>query len=84
MVKKYIIDKCDIYDLLTGKELETHGGNAFCIEITQPITNGDIIRALFPEMEFKTNKAGIVHNYFNEITVKGGFWDLPYKGAKNG
>ncbi len=50
MTKRYIIDKADIYDLLTGKALSLSQGNesAFCITISGNMTNGDMIKAVFP------------------------------------
>ena len=54
MVHKYIIDKADIHDLLTGKEIPLPQGNkarAFCVEIAGGMTNGEVIQALFPNMK---------------------------------
>lgn len=54
MVQKYIIDKADIHNLITGKEIPLGQGSkarAFCIEIAGEMTNEDVIKALFPQIE---------------------------------
>lgn len=44
MVQKYIIDKTDLPKLIRGESI-------FCIEINEKMTNGDVIKALFPNIE---------------------------------
>lgn len=58
MVEKYIIDKTDIHDLLTGQELPLSQGKAraFCVEIAGELTNGELIKALFPNCEISEHK----------------------------
>lgn len=54
MVTKYIIDRADIYDLLMGKELslsQPSRTRAFSVKIAGEMTNGDMIKALFPNIE---------------------------------
>lgn len=54
MVQKYIIDKTDLPKLIRGEELALTQGSkyrAFCIEINEKLTNGDVIQALFPNIE---------------------------------
>jgi len=54
MVRKYIIDKSDIHDLLIGRELPLSQGEAraFCVEVVGEMTNGDVMKALFPNVNF--------------------------------
>lgn len=60
MVKKYIIDKTDLSKLIQGEELALTPCSkykAFCIEINGKLTNGDVIKAMFPNIiteEFAT------------------------------
>ena len=90
MVEKYIIDKIDIHDLLTGKELPLQQGKAraFCVEIAGKITNGDMIEALFPHYEIETKK-GVV--WVHGLGFDGGWqrfledwWNAPYKTESEG
>ena len=55
MVEKYIIEKCDIHYLLTGQDIPLSQGRArtFCVEIAGKITNGDVIKSIFPHYELK-------------------------------
>lgn len=58
MVQKYIIDKTDLPKLIQGEELALTQGSkyrAFCIEINEKLTNGDVIKALFPNGSYGTN-----------------------------
>lgn len=62
MVEKYVIDKSDISDLLKGEELPLTQGRAraFQVEVAGHMTNGDVIKALFPNIDF-TEMAFTVH-----------------------
>ncbi len=67
MVQKYIIDKADIHNLLTGKEIPLEHrskARAFCVEIEGGITNGEIFRAIFPG---------------DEVRIDLEWWNAPYK-----
>lgn len=50
---KYIIDKSDLTELLKGKVLATPKGNirGFCVKIAGNLTNGDMIKAMFPDAQ---------------------------------
>lgn len=84
MVQKYIIDKTDIHDLLTGKEIPLPQGRAraFCVEIAGKITNGDVIKAMFPNIEIEEIDDELIVAY--KLDVKGTpfyrvWWNAPYK-----
>lgn len=84
MVAKYIIDRADIYDLLTGKELSLSQPNrvrAFSVKIAGKMTNGDMIKAVFPEVEVKEKNNGY-EIYFGIGTAIQFFnhqwWNSPY------
>lgn len=84
MVEKYIIDKTDIHDLLTGQELPLSQGKAraFCVEIAGELTNGELIKALFPnfDVEDKTEYFGRIRNLDDHfIKTDIDFWNSPYK-----
>jgi hypothetical protein len=54
-IEKYIIDKSDLTALLKGEDLAIQPkGNikGFCVEIAGNLTNGDMIKAMFPDIEF--------------------------------
>jgi hypothetical protein len=56
MIEKYIIGKEDLPKLIRGEELPLSQGSkarAFKIEIIENLTNGDIIKNLFPNCEQK-------------------------------
>ena len=85
MVHKYIIDKADIHDLLTGKEIPLPQGNkarAFCVEIAGGMTNGEVIQALFPNLDNANDSA-----YFSKVRNMEGhfiktdkeFWNTSYE-----
>ena len=90
MTKRYIIDKADIHDLLAGKPLSLSQSNesAFCVTISGNMTNGDMIKAMFPNINFH-DMAFTVHATTNVTSngVKGGisydfwkdWWNAPYK-----
>lgn len=80
MVQKYIIDKADIHDLLTGKDIPLEQGNkarAFCVEIAGGITNGEVIRAMFPNISVYQH--GSTYSVNNEYNFNSTWWDLPYQ-----
>lgn len=85
MVEKYIIDKTDIHDLLTGKDLPLTQGKAraFCVEIAGKITNGDMIKAMFPDAEINVSPySPSVNIYVGGILmmrVDRNYWNAPYK-----
>lgn len=39
---------------------------------------GDVISALFPDMDFRENRKGIMSNYFMDIQVKKETWEENY------
>ena len=76
MIKKYIIDKEDLPKLIRGEELPLSQGSkarAFKIEIVGNLTNGDMIKAMFPSEVWLQMKA----REFNKT-----WWNEPYKGGK--
>lgn len=48
------------------------------IDIPKDATNGDVIKAMFPNLEFRKNKCGIYANYFRDVTCKELWWNEPY------
>lgn len=55
-IEKYIIDKSDVATLLRGEDLAIQPkGNirGFCVEIAGNLTNGDLIKAMFPSMNIQ-------------------------------
>lgn len=88
MVQKYIIDKTDIHDLLTGKEIPLPQGRAraFCVEIAGKITNGDMLKIIFKPY-LVTDTAYGHHVFLTENDYKTGewlnfsktWWNAPYK-----
>lgn len=80
MVQKYIIDKADIHNLLTGKEIPLGQGSkarAFCIEIAGEMTNGEVIQALFPNVSVYEH--GSTYSVNNEYNFNSTWWNTPYK-----
>lgn len=83
MVEKYIIDKIDIHDLLTGKDLPLTQGKAraFCVEIAGKITNGDMIKAIFPNID--TEQIEDIIDVYGmskcRVTYDTDWWNAPYK-----
>lgn len=83
MVEKYIIDKTDIHDLLTGKEIPLSQGKAraFCVEIAGKITNGDMIKAIFPNID--TEQIEDIIDVYGmskcRVTYDTEWWNAPYK-----
>ena len=77
MMEKYIIDKEDLPKLIRGEELPLSQGSkarAFKIEIAGNLTNGDMIKTLFPSEVWLQMKA----REFNKT-----WWNAPYKGGKD-
>jgi hypothetical protein len=87
MVQKYIIDKSDLPDLIQGKELALEQGNkfrAFCIEINGKMTNGDVIKAVFPNIivEYGYGLAiGVDFGVGGERDLSREWWNAPYKAG---
>lgn len=88
MVQKYIIDKADIHNLLTGKEIPLEQGNkarAFCVEIAGGMTNGEVIKALFPNAlrsDYIENDMLILYlqdESESEMVVPEDWWNSPYQ-----
>ena len=88
-VEKYIIDKSELTALLKGEDLTIQPkGNVrgFCVEITGSLTNGDVIKAIFPNSHdweatiegesshFLELPNNLVINRFTED-----WWNAPYK-----
>ena len=74
MTQKYIIDKTDLHDLLTGKEIPLPQGNkarAFCVEVSGGMTNGEALQALFPNIT-------ITHKSSNGVLIVVVNFDSPY------
>ena len=75
-IEKYIIDKSDLTALLRGEDLAIQPkGNikGFCVEIAGNLTNGDVIKVMFPNMETEfINQKLIYPNglYKSELKVK--------------
>ncbi len=87
MVQKYIIDKSDLPNLIQGKELALGQGNkfrAFCIEINGELTNGDVIKAMFPHHDIEVNEQkNYVHIFYDSFytTYPLRWWLEPYKAG---
>lgn len=92
MVEKYIIDKTDIRNLIIGKELDLQQGckaRAFCVEVLGKLTNGDMIKAMFPGIVVEAVKLDgeiIGYDISNlddgtcaETYFTKSWWDAPYK-----
>ena len=81
MVQKYIIDKADIHNLLTGKDIPLEQGSkarAFCVEVAGEMTNGEVIQAVFNVMVLtvKGGKVWVEKIYF---PFDEDWWNAPYK-----
>lgn len=87
MIQKYIIEKTDIHDLLTGQEISLSQGKAraFCVEIVGIITNGDVIKAMFPngkviERDEATGYEQMIDDKYSYCSwFDGIWWRTPYK-----
>lgn len=90
-IEKYIIDKSELSALLRGDDLSIKPkGNikGFCVEIAGTLTNGDVIKAMFPDAEIDYHeKTDFVDSY---VTVfpkacdtcqdySYDYWNAPYK-----
>lgn len=82
MRKKYIIDKEDLPKLIKGEALTLTNDNAFSVEVNGTLTNGDVIKAVFPNVEVKEKNNGY-EVYFGVGTAIQFFnhqwWNAPYK-----
>lgn len=82
-VMVYFLLKDDLPKLLSGEELPLINGEyrAFQLSILDGLTNGDVIKALFPDIKMwgeseKTldySLGGMVHRVLKS------WWDAPYK-----
>ena len=84
MVEKYIIEKCDIHDLLTGQDIPLSQGRAraFCVEITGEITNGDVIKSIFPHYDIEIDEhKGYVRIFYEDFYTiyPMRWWNAPFK-----
>ena len=81
MVQKYIIDKTDIHNLLTGKEIPLGQGSkarAFCVEIAGGMTNREIISEFVECDDSFAIMVDEVNGTVN-IELSLNFWNRPYK-----
>ena len=79
MIQKYIIDKADIHNLLTGKEIPLGQGSkarAFCVEIAGGMTNGEVLKSIFPTAELILGNSDHMPDV---LCVKEKWWNAPYK-----
>lgn len=85
---KYIIDKPDLTELLKGEVLATPKGNlrGFCVEIAGNLTNGDIIKAMFPDAQIDYHEKSDLR--YVTVFIKDcdtcqdysyDWWNAPYK-----
>lgn len=92
-IEKYIIDKSELTALLRGEDLAIQPkGNikGFCVEIAGKLTNGDVIKAMFPnarvgEIFPACNSDEVyyvpidkVNGVTNEMRVMKSWWDSSY------
>lgn len=77
----YIIDKEDLPKLIKGESITLENGGAFSIEINGAMTNGDVIKALFPNCYLKCDFATIllVECGGGYISCPVDWWNSPYK-----
>ena len=88
-IEKYIIDKSELNALLIGEDLAIQPkGNTkgFCVEITGNLTNGDMIKTMFPNgkvIETENGNLGyeiyIDKDYSFCSWFDGLWWNAPYK-----
>lgn len=89
-ITKYIIDKSDLAALLKGEELAIQPrGNirGFCVEIAGNLTNGDVVKAMFPNATFYEDTHGYGYVYSDVVRCKENYmmtydkewWNAPYK-----
>lgn len=82
-IEKYIIDKSDLPALLSGEDLAIQPkGNikGFCVEIAGNLTNGDVIKALFPN-ELLTSTTSTLW-WGDNMSFNKDWWNAPYKANK--
>ena len=83
MVMTYLILKNDLPKLLKGEELPLENGDyrAFQLSILDGLTNGDVVKILFPEIKMwgesentlDYSLGGMVHRVLKS------WWNAPYK-----
>lgn len=93
-IEKYIIDKSDLTALLKGEDLAIQPkGNikGFCVEIAGNLTNGDVIKAVFPNASIHYHKADELVDDYVSVNIIGcdiqqdysaEWWNAPYKVDK--
>lgn len=61
---------------------------SYCINVSEGVTNGDVIKAMFPDadFDFKANTVGIVYERkyrysIYDVTISIGWWNAKYKGV---
>lgn len=88
-IEKYIIDKLDVTTLLRGEDLAIQPkGNikGFCVEIAGNLTNGDMIKAMFPNIDVSVSGDGDIIDVYNLgvycETFDTDWWNAPYKADK--
>lgn len=87
MVQKYIIDKADIHDLLTGKDIPLEQGSkarAFCVEIAGGMTNGDAIISLYPDLKYTIQNGRVITTIGVASSFDLEWWNTPYKAESEG
>ena len=86
MIQKYIIDKTDLHDLLTGKEIPLPQGSkarAFCVEVSGGMTNREIISEFVERDDSFAIMVDEVNGTVN-IELSLDFWNSPYqKGGED-
>lgn len=91
-IEKYIIDKSDLTALLKGEVLAIQPkGNirGFCLEIAGNLTNGDVIKAVFPNVlrsNYIENDMTIIYlqdENESEMVVPEDWWLAPYKAERS-
>ena len=94
-IEKFIIDKSDLAVLLRGEDLVIQPrGNirGFCVEIAGNVTNGDMVKAMFPNATFYEDTHGYGYVYSDVVrceenymmTYDKAWWNAPYKKAESG
>ena len=85
-IEKYIIDKSDLTSLLRGEVLTIQPkGNikGFSLDIAGNLTNGDVICALFPNIDIVSTFGGDiclkVDNSYLQCSES--WWNSPYKAG---
>ena len=85
MITTYIISEIEIAKLLQGGPIlcgtDRGIGKTFKIEIAGSFTNGDVVKALFPNAEFAECKNTIVMrtNFFGLTHFDKTWWNVPYE-----